>query len=275
MLFSSFSFDGAAALRITILEGDVIATSRTYNLTDSGTYGQFAATIHGSQSFVTGERALLMQLTHDASTTSGFRTNVGMVNVSGQTIVLDLDFRSASGSSYGTMSYTLRPYEFIQKDKIFKRVTSSTVDDGYIVLTSATSGARFLAYATVIDNQTADSIFIPAISVLSAEPTAAAFIPAAEAAFGAMGLIGQGAVPSVETMIGMVQSVGMEGVIAAAAALLPPGILTPLPNGWRADLGSHFVAAQTGDILAGSITGHLHQPGQPARPAQLRLRDHR
>ena len=95
LLASSFSFDGAAALRITILEGEVIATSRTYNLTSGGTFGQFAATIHGSQAFVTGERALLMQLTHDASTTSGFRTNVGMVNLSAQTIILDLDLRSA------------------------------------------------------------------------------------------------------------------------------------------------------------------------------------
>jgi hypothetical protein len=266
ILASSFSFDGAAALRISILQGDVIATSRTYNLTSGGTYGQFAATIHGSQAFATGERALLMQLTHNNSTTSGFRTNVGMVNLSDQTINLDLDLRSAAGTSYGTRSYPLRPYEFIQKDKIFKSVTSGDVNDGYIVMTSQSAGARFLAYATVIDNQTGDTVFIPAISVLAAEPAAASFIPAAEAAFSAMGLFGQGTLPNLETIVGTVQSVGMPGIIAAAAALLPPGTLTPLPNGWRADLGSHFVAARTGDILAGSVTGTyanlVNQPGQ-------------
>jgi len=253
ILYSSFTFDGAAALRMTILDGDIIATSRTYNLTDTGTYGQFAGTVRGQQAFVTGERAVLMQLTHNTSNTTGFRTNVGMVNCSGNTTVLDLDFRSSDGSSYGTVSYTLRPYEFIQKDKIFKEVTSSSVSDGYIVFTSSSAGARFLAYATVIDNQTADSIFIPATSVLGAEPVAAAFIPAAEAAFAAMGLIGQGDLPSIETMVGGIQLLGMDGFIARAAALLPPGVLTPLANGWRADVGPHFVA-QTGDIVAGSIT---------------------
>ncbi len=265
ILSSSFDFTGAAALRITILEGDIIATSRTYNLTDVGTYGQFAASVHGSQAFVTGERALLMQLTHDASTTSGFRTNVGMVNLSGSSIVLDLDFRAADGTSYGTVSYTLEPYEFIQKDKIFKQVTSGTVDDGYIVITSSSAGARFLAYATVIDNRTADSIFIPAISVLASEPTPASFIPAAEAAFAGIGLLGQGNLPNIETLVAGVQTLGMQGFIASMAALMPPGSLTPIANGWRADLGSHFVL-RTGDIVAGSITGTyvnlVNEPGQ-------------
>jgi len=263
ILDSSFSFNGAAALRITILEGDVIATSRTYNLTTTGTYGQFAGTVHGSQAFVTGERALLMQLTHNASTTSGFRTNVGMVNCSGATIVLDLDLRSAAGTSYGTMSYTLRPYEFIQKDKIFKRVTSETVSDGYILITSSSAGARFLSYATVIDNQTADSVFIPATSVLGVEPTAAAFIPAAEAAFAAMGQLGQGDVPSIETIVGTVQILGIHDAAVATVALLPQGLVTLIPDGARVDLGSHFVAP-TGDIVAGSLTAtHANMVNQP------------
>jgi len=265
ILYSSFTFNGAAALRITILEGDVIATSRTYNLTDTGTYGQFAGTVHGLQAFVTGERALLMQLTHNASATSGFRTNVGMVNCSDATIVLDLDLRSAAGTSYGIMHYTLRPFEFIQKDKIFKRVTSDTVSDGYIVMTSPSAGARFLAYATVIDNQTADSVFIPATSVLAAEPTPASFIPAAEAAFAVMGELGQGDVPSIQTIVSSVQAVGLDATIAGAVALLPPGLVTLIPNGAMVDLGSHFVAP-TGDIVAGSLTATyanlVNEPGQ-------------
>ena len=254
ILSSSFSFDGAAALRITVLEGDAITTSRTYNFTSTGTYGQYGGTVHGSHAFVTGERALLMQLTHNASNSSGFRTNVGLVNLSNQTITVNLDLRSASGTSYGTLSYPLRPFEFIQKDKIFKRVTSNTVSDGYIHITSPTSGARYLAYATVIDNVTGDSVFIPAASVLEAEPTPASFIPFAETAFSAMGLLGQGQIPSIETMVGVIQTFGIAGVINAAAAMLPPGSVTMIPDGARVDLGSHFVA-QTGDVLSGSVTG--------------------
>jgi len=265
ILFSSFSFDGAAALRLTVLEGDIIATSRTYNLTDSGTYGQFAGSVPGSHAFVTGERAVLMQLTRSVPVTTGFRTNVGMVNLSGVTIVLDLSFYSANGTSLGTESYTLRPYEFIQEDKIFRNVTSGSVEDGYIILTSSTADARYLAYATTVDNRTGDSIYIPAASILAAEPTAAAFIPAAEAFFAVMGEFGQGELPSIETAVSAIQTLGMDGFIASVAAMLPAGTLTPLANGWRADLGSHFVAP-TGDLLAGSITGThtnlINQPGE-------------
>jgi hypothetical protein len=265
ILSSSFSFDGAAALRLTVLEGDIIATSRTYNLTDSGTYGQFAGSVPGSHAFVTGEQAVLMQLTRSVPITTGFRTNVGMVNLSGVDITLDLEFYSADGTQLGTESYTLRPYEFIQKDKIFREVTSGSVEDGYIIMSSSTADARFLAYATTVDNRTGDSIYIPAASVLAAEPTAAAFIPAAEAFFAVMGEFGQGELPSIETAVSAIQILGMDGFIASVASLLPAGTLTPLANGWRADLGSHFVAP-TGDLLAGSITGiHtnlINQPGQ-------------
>ena len=41
VLFSIFGFEGGASLRITPLSGEVVVTSRTYNLTDEGTYGQF------------------------------------------------------------------------------------------------------------------------------------------------------------------------------------------------------------------------------------------
>jgi hypothetical protein len=55
-------------------------------------------------------------------------------------------------------------------------------------------------------------------------------------------------------MVSSIQTFGMQGFIAGVAAMLPPGTVTPLPNGWRADLGSHFVA-RTGDVVAGSVTG--------------------
>jgi hypothetical protein len=80
-----------------------------------------------------------------------------------------------------------------------------------------------------------------------------------------MGEFGQGEFPSIETAVVAIQTLGMDGFVASVANLLPAGTLTPLANGWRADLGSHFVAP-TGDLLAGSITGThtnlINEPGQ-------------
>ncbi len=251
-LYSAFSFEGAAALRITPLSGDVIATSRTYNLQPDGTYGLFAGAVNELAAFAAGERAVLMQLTHDTATQTGFRTNVGMLNCSGDTIELVADFRGANGSSYGTQSYTLRPWEFIQKDRIFRAVTSGRVDDGYILFTTQSTGGRFLAYATVVDNETGDSVFIPAISVLGQEPAAINTLVATQAVFETLGGLGTGQLPSIEQVAADLQSYGIEQVVGAAIAQLPPGIVTQIPDGVRVDFGSHMVMAN-GQILSGSV----------------------
>ncbi|HSO23532.1 MAG TPA: hypothetical protein VLT81_11515, partial [Chondromyces sp.] len=252
VLYSAFSFEGAAALRITPLSGDVIATSRTYNLQPDGTYGLFAGAVNELAAFAAGERAVLMQLTHDTATQTGFRTNVGMLNCSGDTIELVADFRGANGASYGTQTYTLRPWEFIQKDRIFRAVTSGRVDDGYILFTTQSTGGRFLAYATVVDNETGDSVFIPAISVLGQEPAAINTLVATQAAFENLGGLGTGQLPSIEQVAADLQSYGIEQVVGAAIAQLPPGIVTQIPDGVRVDFGSHMVMAN-GQILSGSL----------------------
>ena len=253
VLDSAFGFTGAASLRIVPLTGDLIASSRTYNLKPDGrTYGQFAGAVNELAAFAAGERAVLMQLTHDTATTTGFRTNVGMVNCSAGTVNLTADFRTATGASLGTKTYPLRPWEFIQKDRIFREITAGVVPDGYILLTTDSEGARFLAYATVVDNTTGDSVFIPAISVLGQEPAAINTLVATQAAFETLGAIGAGQIPSIEQVAADLQAYGIEQVAGAALAQLPPGIVTQIPNGVRVDFGSHMVMSN-GQILSGSF----------------------
>ncbi len=255
VLDSAFGFSGAAALRIEVLAGDLIASSRTYNQQPGGTYGQFAGGVNELMAFARGERAVLMQLTHDTATNSGFRTNVGMVNCSAATVNLLADFRGANGASLGTKTYTLRPWEYIQKDRIFRDVTANAVADGYVILTTDTADARFLAYATVVDNTTGDSVFIPAISVLGQEPAPINTLVATQAAFETMGLIGQGDVPSIEQVIADLQAYGIEQMTDIVIAQLPPGIVTHVEDGVRVDFGSHMVLSN-GNILSGSLDAH-------------------
>ncbi len=256
VLDSAFGFSGAASLRIVPVSGDLIASSRTYNLRPDGrTYGQFAGAVSELAAFARGERAVLMQLTHDTATTTGFRTNVGMVNCSSSTVNLTADFRTANGASLGTKTYTLRPWEFIQRNKIFREITAGAVADGYIILTTDTEGARFLAYATVVDNKTGDSVFIPAISVLGQEPAPINTLVATQSAFETMGLIGQGQVPSIEQVVADLQSYGIEQMTDIVIAQLPPGIVTHVEDGVRVDFGSHMVLSN-GNILSGSLDAY-------------------
>ncbi len=154
---------GAAAVRVTPIDGPILVNSRTYNQLPSGTYGQFVPAIPRAQAIGWGQDARLIGLAHDPSLAAGFRTNIGFVNVSPAPIRVEADFYLGDGTYLGRKGYDLLSFEFIQIDKAFEQVTSARVDDGYVVVRTTTAGARFLAYASVTDNVTGDPTYVPTI----------------------------------------------------------------------------------------------------------------
>jgi hypothetical protein len=159
-VYSNFGFEGAAALRVTPLNGTLAVTSRTYNQTDNGTYGQFVPGIPEYEAILYGGEARLVQLTYDLETTTGYRTNIGFLNAVNMPITIEIKLFDSPGTLLGTLTYTLRPFEFKQIDKIFRNVTSNAVADGYAILRTTTPDGRFFAYASVIDNATGDPICV-------------------------------------------------------------------------------------------------------------------
>jgi hypothetical protein len=163
ILYDTFGFSGAAAIRITPILGQIIVTSRTYNQLPSGTYSQSVPAIPRSQAIGFSQDAFLIGLSHDPTLAAGYRTNLGFVNASPATIHVEAEFYLANGSMLGTTGYDLSPFEFFQKDKAFEEVTSDRVDDGYIVVRTTTAGAKFFAYAVVTDNITGDPTYVTAV----------------------------------------------------------------------------------------------------------------
>jgi hypothetical protein len=90
----------------------------------------------------------------------GYRTNIGSLSAVNMPIVLEVRLYDWYGTPLGTLTYPLQPYEFEQIDRIFRNVTASGILDGYAVLRTTTPGGRFFAYASVIDNATADPICV-------------------------------------------------------------------------------------------------------------------
>ena len=171
VLSSMFGFSGAAVLRISATQGVVTAVSRTYNQVTNGTYGQFIGGLPALQAIGTGEHGRIVQLTHNRAAGSGFRTNIGLANVTGTTVVVRVALYSADGRKLGQADYTLSPYMYVQIDRIFESMVAGDVEDGYAVISTTTAGGRFLAYASVIDNRTGDPIYIPAARLSGAPPT--------------------------------------------------------------------------------------------------------
>ncbi len=162
VLDRTFALDGAAALRITVLGGEVVVTSRTFNDAASGTYGQCVPVLAEADAITGGGQGELIQLAQSDTAGTGFRTNIGLLNISALSIEVSIALHRASGELLGTLVVTLQPFELDQIDRVFAGVTGAAVDDGFALVTTSTAGARFLAYASVVDNRSGDAVFMPA-----------------------------------------------------------------------------------------------------------------
>ena len=195
ILGQNFDFSGAGALRITVSSGAVIVTSRTYNQTSGGTYGQFIAGALSGEEVSPGQHGRLIQLSQSTSPGTGYRSNLGLVNTTDRVCAIQVDFYRSDASFIGTKNYNLDPFEMHQVDKIFTKVTGAAVDDGYLIVSTATSEAAFFAYGSVVDNATGDPVYVP-VEVLSGDPptgdpktTSTLFIPSSAHATGVGGTV--------------------------------------------------------------------------------------
>jgi len=157
-----FSFSGAAALKLDLDSSDVLVTSRTYNLTADGTYGQFIEGRDEDSAFDIDHPAYMIQLASSENPGNGFRSNVGIVNLSGETAGFDIELFGADGISLGHIPLELEAWEYVQKSRVFAAVGAGELTDGFAVVRTTGESTRFLAYASVIDNRTNDPTYISA-----------------------------------------------------------------------------------------------------------------
>jgi len=158
-----FSFSGAAALRVTPANGALMVTSRTFNDVSSGTYGQFIPAEPPEIAAHTARGGRLVQLSESGVNGEGFRTNIGLSNATARDTDVEITLYDGDGRRLGTQKHTLRPFELIQIDRIFRKVGGAPVENGYAVVSSTTTDAAFHAYASVVDNLTGDPVNIPAL----------------------------------------------------------------------------------------------------------------
>jgi hypothetical protein len=151
-----FGISGAGGIGI----GDALdpfsnlaVSSRTYNQTGSGTFGQSIPGRTESDAVAPQQSVWLSQLHENER----YRTNLGFLEVSGAGAEVEVRLYTQDASSLGSRSYTLRAYEALQVNSIFG--SSVEVTNGFAVVT-VTSGGAVLPYASVVDNQTGDPTYI-------------------------------------------------------------------------------------------------------------------
>lgn len=165
---------------------DLIITSRTYNSTDHGSYGQFIGADWWQ--FSAGVRdhwggGPVRTLLHLAKS-ADYRTNVGFVEVIGLDAVIDIELFDSLGHCLGSKRVTVPAFGHRQINDVFRFVGATPVDNAMVV-SEVRSNARIFSYASVIDNRSGDPVFIPGGSSSDAEDFVV--IPAVAAGSGKYG----------------------------------------------------------------------------------------
>ncbi|PYQ56939.1 MAG: hypothetical protein DMF58_19545, partial [Acidobacteria bacterium] len=96
-----------------------VASSRTYNTTTNGTFGQFIPAIPFSQFIGQGGRVSLQQVAQSAA----YRTNIGLVEAAGEPATVVLHVFNDTGTEVATIPESLLPSEQVQLNSILPAMT--------------------------------------------------------------------------------------------------------------------------------------------------------
>jgi len=136
------------------LDGNLIATSRTWTTSSNGTYGQFIPLQPANDNFTRPHELLHIERS------SAFRTNIGAINTAGTQEVLRFTLYDAAGRVLGSTDRAVFPLRAIQFS--IEELTSLPVTDGRVEIEAVAGSGNAIAWASVVDNATGDPIFVPA-----------------------------------------------------------------------------------------------------------------
>ncbi len=145
-----------------LADGPVILTSRTWTATESvGSYGQTITGVPVSSAAVpdTGQAGALRMFVDQKE---GFRTNLGLTNISGVAATVEVEiFTSDGAQAPGSSSFAveLAPYSMTQINDLLARLTPG-IREGLIVRAGVGSAeGAVLAYVSTVDNATNDASY--------------------------------------------------------------------------------------------------------------------
>ncbi len=156
---SIFGVEAAGSLRISS-DQVVLASGRTYNQTTNGSYGSFKTALSPEDAACCMEHRVLFHLSQSADPSSGFRTNLGFLNLEGTPIQLDIDLYGADSTFLGSLTVDLEAYEYTQLLQPLLDLAPGGVDDAFALIQSP---RRYLAMASLVDNRSGDTASIPAV----------------------------------------------------------------------------------------------------------------
>ena len=158
---SLFGTDGVGSIHY-LADGPLTVTSRTWTTAPvGGSYGQTIVGVPVAESSVDGTgQAGALRMVVDQSV--HFRSNVGLVNISGVPVTVSVEIFTADGqAASGDSSFTvdLAPFAMTQLNDVLARLAPG--DRRGLIIRAAVVSQRgaILAYLSEVDNQTNDASY--------------------------------------------------------------------------------------------------------------------
>ncbi|HEY0788462.1 MAG TPA: hypothetical protein VGE86_07445, partial [Thermoanaerobaculia bacterium] len=158
---------GAAAIPVTRSLVS-LASSRTYNKTPQGTLGEYIpaipfASFAGGAAPAEGEKSILSL--QQLSQSSAYRSNLGVVEGSGQPVEVEIRFYDAEGAKLLTLPLSLKAGEHRQLNQVLAANDLTNVQTARAEVEVVSGEGKIAAYASVVDNVTGDPLQVSAVDL--------------------------------------------------------------------------------------------------------------
>ncbi|MCU0274201.1 MAG: hypothetical protein MUE34_13305, partial [Acidimicrobiales bacterium] len=149
VLDSVFGLTGFGALAVVTDPAGAIVTSRTFNISAAGTFGQSIVGLDAARLIHSGEHRRIVFMSED----DDFRANLGMLNGTDAEITVRYRLFDADGAMLREGSEDLLPFENTQLNRVFLAFAPVS---GSVEIWTETPGGAFAAYGSVVDAGTSD-----------------------------------------------------------------------------------------------------------------------
>ena len=137
------------------------ASSRTFNVAPTGTFGQFIPAVPFAN-FIDKSKVLsLQQIAHSAQ----YRTNLGLVEGSGEPAQLLVKVFGSTGSQLAQFPVSLNGGQHLQLNGFIAQQGIASLDDGRVEVHVTGGNGKVTAYASVLDNATSDPLLVTPVTL--------------------------------------------------------------------------------------------------------------
>jgi len=148
---------GSGSLEVSSDE-ELLVGSRTYNLSVTGTYGQFLDGHRPPEAYSAGDTVWLTMLEE----TSAFRTNIGFTNSGDTGSLLQVTLYNSTGGQLTTFPVSVPEGANVQENQPFLNRAGASNIRAATASVQIISGSGLIIYGSVVDNISGDPTTIPA-----------------------------------------------------------------------------------------------------------------